>query len=99
MTVEREFDTLKDLVSDVLKHDEMARNNDTHLYFECCKKLGATIFDDLEKLNLNITSVHKLRQQIQNKMGLYKPSESVQKERNRRKINIKEYLGKLKAAN
>jgi hypothetical protein len=90
--IKREFDTVKGLVLHVLENHPETRSSDNKLYIRCAEYLGAKTLSDLEHINLNLVSVHKIRQQIQNKMGLFKPDESVVKARGKREIEIKEYM-------
>lgn len=95
MSIDNEFNSLKDFIISVLEKHPETRNSDTALYVECCKELGAKTIDDINSLNLNIVSVHKTRQLIQNKFGLYPADETVKEFRNKRKWDIREYIGKI----
>ena len=95
MTVKRELETMKELVTHILKTQPKTRNSDTVLYIECCKYMGATTLEDLESLGLNIITVHKIRQVIQNKDGLFPPDKNVKEERARRRFSIKGYMSNL----
>lgn len=92
MTVNEEFATVKSLVSYVLENNHKTRNSDTYLYQECCKRLGAKIIDDISKINLNMISVHKLRQVIQNKEGKFLPDKNVVEMRSERAEKVREYM-------
>lgn len=96
MSVTNELNTVKQLVLHVLKNHPETRDSDNLLYLHCCEYLGAKTINDLKKLNLSIISVHKIRQVIQNKEGLYKPSEDVKEIREQRRIEIKDYMSRLK---
>lgn len=93
-TVTTEMNTVKDLVSHVLCNHPQTRNNDTLLYLECCKVLGAKNINDMVEMNLSIISVHKIRQQIQNKDKMFLPDENVKEVRKVRKYQIREYMRK-----
>lgn len=95
MNIETEFSSMKQLIMHVLEHYPETRNSDTLLYIRICEHLGARTLDDLSKLNVNIISVHKMRQVIQNKLGMWKPSDEVQEVRNKRNVEIREYLCRL----
>ncbi|WP_243357262.1 hypothetical protein [Bacillus litorisediminis] len=95
MSIETEFKTVKQLVEHVLEQYPETRDNDTLLYTQCAKELGAETIEDLNNINLNIISVHKLRQVIQNKEGKWKASEKTQKVRNKRRIEIRDYMRKI----
>lgn len=92
MTTKRELRTVKELVEHILEVKPKTRNSDTLLYIEACKYLGAKTLEDLEKIKLNIISVHKIRQVIQNKEGRFLPDENVKEERARRRWEVKDYM-------
>jgi len=92
-----EFTGLKGLIMDVLKECPNTRNSDTLLYVECSRRMGAKSLDDLVNIGLNMVSVHKTRQIVQNKLGLYPPLEEVLDVRKQRKVEIQKYMGKFKA--
>jgi hypothetical protein len=95
VSVHKEFNSLKDFVSSVLEKYPETRNSDTKLYIQCCRELGAKTLADIEKLNLNIVTVHKVRQIIQNKEGKWQANEVVKEKRNQRRWDIKEYMNKI----
>lgn len=95
MTTKQELATVKDLVLHVLKTKPNTRNSDTLLYLEACKYIGAKTIEDIERIGLNIISVHKIRQVIQNKEGLYLPDKEIRSERKRRSSDIREYMRNL----
>ncbi|TVX85988.1 hypothetical protein [Paenibacillus agilis] len=92
--IENELNTVKDLVLHVLSCNPETRSNDTLLYLECCKVLGATDMTDLESLNLSIVSVHKMRQVIQNKDKQFMPDEEAIQVRKRRSREVRQYMRK-----
>jgi hypothetical protein len=92
MNVKQEFDSVKGLVMHILEKYPETRANDTLLYLRCCEKKGCRSIDDIEDLNLSIISVHKTRQQIQNKFKQYLPDESTIKVRKTRQKEIREYM-------
>lgn len=96
MNIQAEFSNVRDLVLHILEHNPNTRSNDTLLYLEACKYLGAKSIDDLIKLNLSIISIHKVRQVVQNKEGLFQPNEEIKKLRQTRRIAIKDYMLRLK---
>ena len=96
MTTKQELNTVKELVLHILKTKPKTRNSDTLLYLEACKHIGAKTIDDIERIGLSIISVHKIRQVIQNKEGLYLPDKKVKEERSRRKLEVRDYMKKLK---
>ena len=95
MSIETEFKKIKDLIIHILEQYPETRDSDTLLYIKCCEYLGARSFDDIKKLNLNIISIHKLRQQLQNKEGLFPPSDKVKEYRKKRRGDIREYMSRL----
>lgn len=92
--VEVELNTVKDLVLYVLGSIPATRSNDTLLYLECCKTLGATSMEDLQDLNLSIISVHKMRQFIQNKDKMYMPDDNAKEVRKKRSHEVRQYMRK-----
>lgn len=90
--IETEFENTKDLVEYILRVAPDTRDNDTALYIYCCAELGCKTFQDIIKLNLNVTTIHRIRRLIQNNEGRYLPSEKTQKKRKKRERNIKEYM-------
>ncbi|OME54091.1 hypothetical protein BSK59_16045 [Paenibacillus odorifer] len=90
----KELNTIKELVLHILKTNPETRSNDTLLYLECCKYLGATSLEDLSDLNLSIISVHKMRQSIQNKDKMFMPNEEALQNRKRRGYEIRQYMRK-----
>lgn len=94
MTVE-ELNSTKELVEFVLDKYPETRHSDTMLYLQCGKLLGAKNINDLERLNLNIISIHKARQVIQNKENKFLPTEDVLKIRQQRAKSVKDYMGRL----
>lgn len=92
MSVLQEFKTTKQLVLHVLEHYPETRNSDNKLYIQAAKLLGANTLDDLNKIKLNLISVHKLRQQIQNKDGLFPATDEIKYIRNEREKEIKKYM-------
>ena len=92
MNVEKEFNTVKELAEYVLENNPKTRNSDTVLYVEICKLLGAKSIDDIPKIGLNMVTVHKVRQVIQNKDGKYLPDEVTKEIRKARNSSIKSYM-------
>ena len=91
------FPKLKLLVEHVLDKFPETRSSDTLLCIRAVQELGGRRIQDLEKIN--IVSVHKLRQAIQNKEGNYLPSEGVQEERRKLDRRIRSYFRNQKSAN
>lgn len=83
------FGNIKELVCYVLGHYPYTRNDDTALYAQCCRELGAKTIDDIERIGLSIISVHKNRQKIQNQERRFLPSKEVQEARKRRAKEIR----------
>ena len=92
--IETEFNTLKELVLFVLEEVPATRDSDTILYLYCCKALGCESMLDMLDLELNIISIHKIRQVIQNKEGRFLPSNNVKSIREERELEIKKYMNK-----
>jgi hypothetical protein len=92
MRISEEFDSIKDLLYAVLKDHPETRNSDTKLYIKCCEILGAKTTTEMLELPISIISVHKIRQVIQNKEGLYLPDEKVKKIREERNVEARDYM-------
>jgi hypothetical protein len=88
----QELHSVKDLVMYVMDANPDTRNNDTLLYLECCTLLGAESIQDIEDLGLNIVTVHKARQRIQNKFKTLMPDENIESIRKSRYRQIYEYM-------
>lgn len=92
MSVKKEMETVKQLVEHILESKPKTRNSDTLLYLEACKYLGAETLDDIETINLNVISIHKIRQIIQNKEGRFLPDENIKTERANRRWEIRDWI-------
>jgi len=92
MDIIQEFKTTKQLVLHVLENYPETRNSDNQLYVQAAKLLGAETLDDLNKIKLNMVSIHKLRQQIQNKEHLFEADEEVKEIRKVREKGIRNYM-------
>lgn len=92
MNTLQEYKTVKQLVLKVLEKYPETRDNDTLLYLQCCQELGAIDINQMKILNLSIVTCHKLRQVIQNKDGLFKPSDKAKKIRLQKQQEIKSYM-------
>jgi hypothetical protein len=89
------FQSVKKLLYEVLKNYPETRNDDTLLYIKCCEVLGAKTIDDMKHISLSVVTVHKIRQIIQNKEGLYKPDPDVQEKRKQREQEMRQFIRKL----
>jgi hypothetical protein len=87
-----EFKNTKQFISYVLEHYPDTRNSDTKLYVQCCKLMGAETLDDITDINLNIVTVHKTRQMIQNKEGKFPPDPKIKQMRDEREDEIRNYM-------
>jgi hypothetical protein len=92
MNTKAELSSVKNLVLRVLDKYPETRNSDTKLYIQCAKELGAYTVDDLMRIKLNIISIHKCRQYVQNKLGLFPPTEDVKQARVERQMSFKEFM-------
>jgi hypothetical protein len=92
MNTKAELNSVKKLVLHVLENYPETRNSDTNLYIQCAKELGAYTVDDLMRIKLNIISIHKVRQRIQNHDGMYLPTEDVKQARVERQMSFKEFM-------
>lgn len=64
--ISKEFRSYRDLIQKIMEEKPETRENDTLLYLECCRRLGAETVDEMRALGLNIITVHKTRQRLQN---------------------------------
>lgn len=96
MRISEEFESIKSLLFTVLKNYPETRSDDTLLYLTCCEVLGAKNLAQAKELPISIISVHKMRQIIQNKEGLFKPEEKVENARRERNIDAIQYMRKQK---
>jgi hypothetical protein len=92
MNTKSELNSVKKLVLRVLEQYPETRNSDTKLYKQCAKELGAYLVDDLDKISLNVISVHKARQVIQNKFGLFLPDKEVVEARYERQLSFRDWM-------
>ena len=90
--VRQEFDTLKHYLYDVMERHPETRNSDNILYFTILQEMGAHTLEEAKSLNVNLISIHKIRQVIQNKEGLYPPARDIKNVRNHRADEIREYM-------
>lgn len=72
-----------DLVMYVLENYEDSRSSDNKLLCKICELMGIEKVKDLYDSNISIITIHKARQKIQNKLGMFNPDESVMSERRR----------------
>ncbi|MEH7116088.1 hypothetical protein V7128_01515 [Neobacillus vireti] len=92
MDVKTELNNTTKLVMRVLEQYPETRNSDNKLYIQCAKELGAVTVDDLMKIKLNIITTHKVRQKIQNKLGMYPPTEDVKRVRVERQLSFTDWM-------
>jgi hypothetical protein len=92
MNTKSELNSVKKLVLRVLEHYPETRNSDNKLYMQCAKELGAKTIDDLMEIKLNLITLHKCRQKIQNKDGMYLPDKEVAEARYERQLEFKDWM-------
>jgi hypothetical protein len=92
MNTKTELNSVKKLVLSVLEQYPETRNSDNKLYIQCAKELGAKTIDDLMEIKLNLISVHKCRQVIQNKLGKFLPDKEVAEVRAERQLSFKDWM-------
>jgi hypothetical protein len=92
MNTKSELNSVKKLVLRVLEEYPETRNSDNKLYIQCAKELGAKTVDDLDKIRLSIVSLLKCRQRIQNRDGMFLPTEDVKQARVERQLSFKEWM-------
>lgn len=94
-SVNDEFKSVKELVLHVLEHYPECRDNDNKLFVRCAELLGINSLTEFEDMNLNLISVYKVRQKIQNKEKLYQPNEFVRNLRSERQRDIKQVIAAI----
>jgi hypothetical protein len=92
MNTKSELNSVKKLVLRVLEHYPETRNSDNKLYIQCAKELGAKLIDDMDTIGLSIISVHKCRQRVQNRDGLFPPTKEVAEARYERQLEFKDWM-------
>jgi hypothetical protein len=92
MDTKQEFKTTTELVKYILEHYPETRSSDNKLFIKCAQYKGAKTLSDLENIKLNLITIHKVRQVVQNKEGLFLPSEDVLEVRKERAKEVKEYM-------
>lgn len=85
------MDNIKDVVNDVLREDERARDSDKWLIIQVLRKLGIKIFIDYSQLKdmPSFETITRCRRFIQHNEGLYPASGEVEAERKLRQHEIK----------
>ena len=83
--VSEEFGTLKQYLYYIMEKYPETRNSDNVLYF-------TILLEEAKSLNINLISIHKVRQVIQNKEGLYLADTEVKSNRWKRSSEIREYM-------
>lgn len=86
-----ELNSVKRLVLRVLEHYPETRNSDNKLYIQCAKELGAKTVDDIMGIKLNLITLHKCRQRIQNKDGMFLPNKEVAEARYERQLEFRDW--------
>ena len=90
--VSEEFGTLKQYLYYIMEKYPETRNSDNVLYFTILQEMGAHTLEEAKSLNINLISIHKVRQVIQNKEGLYLADTEVKSNRWKRSSEIREYM-------
>ena len=92
--IKEEFGSVKALVMKILRDFPETRNSDNVLLCQICETLGMTKISELRDSPINIISIHKTRQRVQNTLGLYQAPKEVQELREERAEVIKDMMGK-----
>lgn len=98
--VEREFDTTKAVVREVLKEKEKARNSDKFLIWFVRHKVEGHDLNDFSEYRKASSpeTIRRVRQEIQNTEGEFLPtSEEVLQRRNFREDEIQDYFSSSRA--
>lgn len=91
MDTETEFKSIKQIVENILKEDERARNSDKWLIIETLRGMGFKIFIDYRELeNMpSFETITRCRRKINEELK-YLPNENIQRFRDHRQEEIKE---------
>ena len=96
MDTQEEFTKTTDIVMHLLKTDLRCRNDDKWLTYQVMRRFTKIYipFEDFKKIPA-FASVQKVRQKIQNKLGLFPPTQpDVIKKRNYRDNEIRDIMVK-----
>ena len=86
----RDLYRIQDLVQDILTKDEKARNSDTYLYHEVCKRVNGevltvpfgAVLNDFNSYKVpNIESVGRARRKLQAQFPDLRPKKAVEEKR------------------
>ncbi|HUS51269.1 MAG TPA: hypothetical protein VMZ91_13965 [Candidatus Paceibacterota bacterium] len=85
MVIEKTIESLKSVVSRVLKRNEESRNDDRILILEVLRELGFKIYIDYNYLSAmpQFESITRIRRDLQNNDRVYSPNEETIKRRER----------------
>ena len=83
MSLNYTIESLKSIVSRILKRDERARDDDLWLYFQVLKEQGHKIFIPIESMEVmpRPESVSRIRRIIQNEEQQFTPSDETYEKR------------------
>jgi hypothetical protein len=95
--INQTIESLKSIVSRILKRDERARDDDLWLYLQVLKEQGHKIFIDWDELSVmpRPESVSRIRRTIQNEEQLFTPSDETFEKRKKNCNESKEYYSNL----
>ncbi len=95
--INKTIESLKSIVSRILKRDERARDDDLWLYLQVLKEQGHKIFIDWDELSVmpRPESVSRIRRTIQNNEQQFTPSDDEYNRRKKLNKESKEYYSNL----
>jgi len=95
--IDKTIESLKSIVSRILKKDERARDDDLWLYLQVLKEQGHKIFIDWDELSVmpRPESVSRIRRTIQNDEQQFTPSDDEYNRRKKLNKESKEYYSNL----
>lgn len=97
MGINYTIESLKSIVSRILKRDELARDNDLWLYIQVLREQGHKIFLNYDELNSfpKPESVSRIRRTIQNDEQQFTPSDETYEKRKKNFKESKEFYSGL----
>ena len=97
MSLNYTIESLKSIVSRILKRDELARDNDLWLYLKVLEEQGHKVFLNYDELDSipKPESVSRIRRTIQNDEQLFTPSDEIFEKRKKNCNESKSYYSGL----
>lgn len=94
MNKEKELNTLKKRVTELLQKDSDCRNNDNLLVFTLLREMGFYINYDIDELRRmpSFEAITRMRRKLQNDEGRFLPNQPVQEARETNEEDMKWYF-------